>query len=416
MRLARVLRKNAASAVCVSNAVGSAAVHHDQESMSEELESPLMKVVNRIIESRFTGLLRVRAHEADGEMSFLAGIREETRFGLSKGDDALARMRQATIHGFEVEPRLPALSGDFKKKLPLSGTFAEFHPATLMRHCETNALTCTLALEAAGQSARIAYKMGELLSVQTTPAGSEVLSRILQTPEGTYSFTLPELEFPPGVTVVRPSQAPLGESARPKPNHEELAARRRAAEEALEAQRKARQEAEARRKAEQEAEARRKAEQEAEARRKAEQEAEEARRKAEQEAEARRKAEQEAEARRKAEQEAEEARRKAEQEAEEARRKAEQEAEEARRKAEQEAEEARRKAEQEAEEARRAAQAQTKALEARTSDAEEPAPLSSDAPPPRKKRSTAWVVWLVMALLIALLVYALLTNNAQTLR
>src|SRR6186713_3264807 len=107
-------------------------------------DSPAKRVIDHIVERRFTGLLRARAREAEGEFWFLAGIREEARFGVSKDDDAVARLLTATDLAFEAEPRLPGITGGFKKRLPLNGTFDEIRPVALMRHCESYALTCTL--------------------------------------------------------------------------------------------------------------------------------------------------------------------------------------------------------------------------------------------------------------------------------
>src|SRR5690242_20553919 len=109
-------------------------------------KSPARRVLDRIVEERFTGLLRVSSHEASGEFWFLAGILEEARFGVSKGDEALERLLRATQTVFQAELRLPYLNGGFKKPMPASGSFAEFRPVALMRYCESYALTCSLEL------------------------------------------------------------------------------------------------------------------------------------------------------------------------------------------------------------------------------------------------------------------------------
>lgn len=348
--------------------------------MQDAPDSPLKRAIDHITAARFTGRLRVRSREAEGELWFMAGILEQSRFGVSKGDEAVSRMLKASESTYEAEPLLPSLTGDFKQRVPLTGSFAQFPPVTLMRYCERCALTCTLKLSGKERSVRLVYQTGELMSVEASTGGNEVLAGMLESQEGNYEFSLPVFELPTGVpraSTPAPGSLSLAERVDLRLREEtgaDAAAQRKAAEEAkLSAER----EAEARRRAEQEAAAKR----EAEARQKAEQEAAakreaEARRKAEEEAAAKLKAEREAAAKREAE-----ARRKAEQEAAakreaEARRKAEQEAAakreaEARRKAEQEAA-AKREAEarQKAEEAAAKAKAEREAEERRQAEAE----------------------------------------------
>jgi hypothetical protein len=275
--------------------------------------SPAKRVLDRIVEDRFTGLLRVSAHEARGEFWFLAGILEEALFGVSRGDEAIERLLRATQLTFQAELRLPYVNGGFKKPMPASGSFAEFRPVVLMRHCESYALTCSLVLRSKDRTVRVTYRTGELLSVDAGAAGNEALPALLDSEDGSYEFLLPTFELPEGVNAAIPASATKlslaeridralsGESTRPaeaKPLVESAAKSEEAA--AAEARRKAEEAAaaEARRKAEEAAaaEARRKAEEAAaaEARRKAEEAAAaEAKRKAEEAAaaEAKRKAE-----------------------------------------------------------------------------------------------------------------------------
>jgi hypothetical protein len=402
-------------------------------SMQEASASALKRVLDHINASRFTGRLRVRAREAEGELWFMAGVLETSRFGVSKGDEALKRMEQASEAVFEAEPLLPSLTGDFGKRVPFTGSFQQFPPVTLMRFCERYAITCTLELRGKDRTLRLVYQTGELISDEADRGGNEALAGMLESQEGTYIFSLPPFDLPAGIP--RPSAPPAGLSLAERVDlrlMDELGSgapppvSAGASSAALEAQKREQEAAEARRKAEQEAEARRKAEQEAEARRKAEQEAE-ARRKAEAEAAARRKAEAEAAARRKAEEEAAAARRRAEEEAAQAKRRAEQEAE-AKRKADEEAAEAKRKAEQEAEAKRRAdeeaAEAKRKAERAAEAEraarhaketAERAASVARserDSEPvvQNAKKSSSWL-WVLLLLIIAAIAYVLVTKR-----
>jgi hypothetical protein len=363
--------------------------------MPDRPESMVEQVLVHLREGRFTGLLRVRTAQAEGEIWVLSGIRDEVRFGISTGDEAIERLARATDPRFEAIPRLPGLTGGFKKSLPATGALSEVRPVDLLRYCETHALTCVLELRSEGKLARVTYQTGELVSIDGKKEGGDALSEMLESTDGSYEIRLPPFQLPRGVPLTVPESMGVQEPAVPADETRRKAeaeaqdrARRKAEADAearrsaeAEARRKSEAEAEARRRAE--AEARRKSEAEAEARRKAEVQAE-ARRKAEAaEAEVRRKAEAEAEARRKAEAEAEaEARRKVELEAAEAeaRRKAEADEAEARRKTEADAAEARRKAEAESAEAEARRKVEARALEARRG-------AETQAPPQTEERA-----------------------------
>jgi hypothetical protein len=276
--------------------------------------SQAIRVLERIDEERFTGLLRVSAREATGEFWFLAGILEEGRFGASRGEEARERLLRATEVTFQAELRLPHVSGGLKKPMPASGSFAEFRPVVLMRHCESYALTCSLELRGTDRTVRLTYRVGDLLSVDAA-AGNDALPALLESDQGTFEFSLPTFELPEGTVAMPsnyPSQIPLAERIdRVLADEAAAAPAKPAPDDASEAQRKfdeAAVAAEAKRKADEAAavEAKRKADEAAAA---------EAKRKADEAAaaEAKRKADEAAaaEAKRKAEQVAAEARRRA---------------------------------------------------------------------------------------------------------
>jgi hypothetical protein len=401
-----------------------------------QAESLVEQVIKQCRDGRFTGILRIRAKEGDGELRFLSGMRDDVRFGVSTGDEAFDRLLRATNPKFEALARLPGLNGGFKQRLASEGAFGEIRPIDLFRYCESYAITCTLELNCQGKQAVAVYQLGELTALDTDAEGEAAVATMLEASEGSYRFILPPLDLPeglaahlsqppPGVeplsTDFRPSSAPPSDRERAAPGEEATVLRaeqelKRKAAELAEAQKQPAADArpdeaevlqkleeESRRKAQAQAEQARR-EREEEEKRAAQARAEEARRKADAE-EARRKAEVE-EARRKAELEAarrkaeDEARRKADEEAreakraaEEARRKAEAEAlkkkaeaeAEARRKA--EAEEAQRKAEAEAEEAQRKAEAAEEAQ--RRAEAEAETKRKAEAEAERKAAAAA---------------------------
>jgi hypothetical protein len=159
----------------------------------------------------FTGLLRVRTREGNGEVRFLSGIQDGIRFDSMEGDAALERLLTASEPEFEAISSLPPLEFGSSEPVPPEGSLARFHAAQLMRYCESNSLTCALELEVDGRVLTARYRLGELLSVEPD---SEHTARLAEAKEGSYRFRLPRFELPANV-LQRRSAPPV--SAKPAP-------------------------------------------------------------------------------------------------------------------------------------------------------------------------------------------------------
>lgn len=161
----------------------------------------------------FTGLLRVRAREGNGEIRFLSGIQDGVRFDSVEGDAALERLQSATEPEFEAISSLPPIDVNSTEPVPPEGGLHTFHAAQLMRYCESNSLTCALELEVGGKILTARYRLGELLSVEPD---SEHTSRLAEAKQGFYRFRLPRFELPASVArqPVAPAVAP--KAAAPK--------------------------------------------------------------------------------------------------------------------------------------------------------------------------------------------------------
>lgn len=143
----------------------------------------------------FTGLLRVRTREGNGEVRFLSGIQDGIRFDSVEGDAALERLLAASEPEFEAISSLPPISGS-SEPLPTEGALERYHAAQLMRYCESNSLTCALELEVEGRVLTARYRLGELLSVEPD---SEHTARLAEAKVGLYRFRLPRFELPANV-------------------------------------------------------------------------------------------------------------------------------------------------------------------------------------------------------------------------
>jgi hypothetical protein len=171
------------------------------------------QVMDQCSRGCFTGLLRVRTREGNGEVRFLSGIQDGIRFDSMEGDAALERLLAASEPEFEAISSLPPLDFGSSEPVPPEGSLARFHAAQLMRYCESNSLTCALELEVDGRVLTARYRLGELLSVEPD---SEHTARLAEAKVGLYRFRLPRFELPANVQQRR-SGAPAAASAGSRP-------------------------------------------------------------------------------------------------------------------------------------------------------------------------------------------------------
>jgi hypothetical protein len=164
----------------------------------------------------FTGLLRVRTPEGNGEVRFLSGIQDGIRFDSVEGDEALERLLSASDPEFEAVSSLPPIDLVSTEPVPPEGGLDRYHAAQLMRYCESNSLTCALELEVQGRMLTARYRLGELLSVEPD---SEHTSRLAEARVGLYRFRLPRFELPANVQQRRsvPAAAAKAAAAAAKP-------------------------------------------------------------------------------------------------------------------------------------------------------------------------------------------------------
>jgi len=190
--------------------------------MPEQMSADFEQVMAQCSRGCFTGLLRVRTREGNGEVRFLSGIQDGIRFDTMEGDAAMERLLAASEPEFEAISALPPLDFSSNEPVPPEGSLTRFHAAQLMRYCESNSLTCALELEVDGRVLTARYRLGELLSVEPD---SEHTARLAEAKEGLYRFRLPRFELPANVqqrrsappVAAKPAPAPAPAAAKPAP-------------------------------------------------------------------------------------------------------------------------------------------------------------------------------------------------------
>src|SRR5688572_8806037 len=105
--------------------------------MPEQMGAEFEQVMAQCSRGCFTGLLRVRTREGNGEIRFLSGIQDGIRFDTVEGDAALERLLAASEPEFEAVSSLPPIAGS-SEPLATEGALERYHAAQLMRYCESN--------------------------------------------------------------------------------------------------------------------------------------------------------------------------------------------------------------------------------------------------------------------------------------
>lgn len=160
------------------------------------------QVIDRCGEALFTGIVRVRTRQAEGELWFLSGIVERVRFGVSMGDEAMRRLLAADGPRVDVVSCLPNPAGGFEKGHPMEGDLGTTLPVDLLRFCETHALTCTVELRSGDSGGEAIYRLGELISVRCDAGTDRAVARMLEWSEGRFRVILPSIELPRSVVAV----------------------------------------------------------------------------------------------------------------------------------------------------------------------------------------------------------------------
>src|SRR5262249_2560489 len=122
-----------------------------------EAATLVREVIGRCREAAFTGVVRIRGDQGEGELLFLSGIVDEAKIGNQTGEDALQTLESWGTRDISVQPRLPGPAGGFKEEVPLEGDLGKLPPLELFRYCEGNAITCRLELRSRGLTGEATY-------------------------------------------------------------------------------------------------------------------------------------------------------------------------------------------------------------------------------------------------------------------
>jgi hypothetical protein len=187
-----------------------------------------------------------------GEVHLVAGGVSDSIYDGQATDDALDKLLTITPARFRVEPRLPhPKTGDLGDPGPESGTLDGRPLAHLMRYCEDYVITCEIEVWRGNETARVAYRRGEISGVTVGGIDApERLAEVMQWASGNYRLNVPPISLPTTapkrttaavMPIIAPAPAPAARQSSSTKTmfgipQSEIAAARAAAEAIMQAQ------------------------------------------------------------------------------------------------------------------------------------------------------------------------------------
>jgi len=143
-----------------------------------------------------TGVIRIHVRGLDGVIELRAGAVDAAQLGDLRGDPALAAMYALRDGWYEVAQRLPDLTGDLAATAALDGEVGGVPLIQLMRHCEDNALTCTITVIGGFDRATIEYRAGDIARVELNGYfDDDALPAVLGWPDARFRVAAPPLDL-----------------------------------------------------------------------------------------------------------------------------------------------------------------------------------------------------------------------------
>lgn len=160
------------------------------------LDAPIDRVLAACRKHLVTGVVRVHVKGKDGVLELRAGAVDRAHLGEVQGDRALELLRDAHDGWYEVAQRLPDLTGTLGDAAMMQGDIEGVPLIALMRHCEDNALTCTITVISGFDRACIEYRAGEIARVELNGFfDDDALPQIVRWPDARYRVAAPPLDL-----------------------------------------------------------------------------------------------------------------------------------------------------------------------------------------------------------------------------
>ncbi len=130
-------------------------------------DTPFAQLLEALKKQLFTGTVIVDGDTKQVVFELRGGSIDSAKVGGKSGNpEAIAqRLSKLRDGSYEVRQRLPDLGGALGSAATLEGEVTDVPLAEIMRHCEDNALTCTLIVVGGFDRGEVAYRAGEIVEV-----------------------------------------------------------------------------------------------------------------------------------------------------------------------------------------------------------------------------------------------------------
>ena len=157
-------------------------------------DTPISKLLESCREHQITGTINVETPYDRGVIELRAGFVDQAHFGELGGDSAVRRLKRLGEGMYTLTQQLPDLSGSLGSAAQGEGELAQVSLITIMRHCEDQALSCTITIVRAFDRAQIIYRAGEIAEVELNGVrDDDAIVDVVNWPDGRFRISAPPL-------------------------------------------------------------------------------------------------------------------------------------------------------------------------------------------------------------------------------
>lgn len=143
-----------------------------------------------------TGRIDVETDAGPGHVELRAGMIHEAEMAGHHGSYAVAMMRALRDGSYQICQRLPGPGGALGSAASFRGEVTQVSLVELMRHCEDNALTCTITVVHEFDRAQVVYRAGEIVGVTLNGKPDEdALVELIRCRDARFLVSAPPLDL-----------------------------------------------------------------------------------------------------------------------------------------------------------------------------------------------------------------------------
>jgi hypothetical protein len=129
-------------------------------------DTPLERLLGECRRHLVTGSVRIDAAGRVGAIELRVGVVDSAEFDGLRDKQAVAAMSALPDGFYELSQRLPDLAGALGHSAHCEGEVDSVSLIQLMRHCENNALSCTITVIGGFDRGEVEYRAGEIVDVR----------------------------------------------------------------------------------------------------------------------------------------------------------------------------------------------------------------------------------------------------------